>query len=77
MTNTEQTRQRDPRTERIQSATGALEEFGSLEVNGHLFTLDGWELRVYNVASRQLVAFSCTKADYPQSVAEFLGDFGG
>jgi hypothetical protein len=65
------------RQERISANIDALERFGSLEQNGHLFTLEQFQLRVYNVKSGNLVAFSSTKADYRQSAEEFFGDYGG
>lgn len=64
------------RSQKIDETVRTIENFGSLEVNGHLFGVDGNVIRVYEVATQQLVAYSSMLGDYEQSIAEFVSDYG-
>jgi hypothetical protein len=52
-----------------------LEDRGIIENATHAIGLDGWTIRVYNKTTGLLEAFSSMKADYDQSVIEFIGDY--
>lgn len=65
------------RYDRIDAMCRTIIEFGSLEVNGHLFGIDGPIIRVYDVSTQQLVAYSSMKGDFEASLGEFVSDYGG
>ena len=67
-----------PRQHRITRDIEALLEFGTLEQNGYVFAVDTDVhcISVHNAKTGQLVAFSSTKADFKQSLEEFIGDYG-
>lgn len=67
--------QREDRETLIARVVALTLEEGRFATQQYEMSLQGYEIRVTDLWSKKLVAFSSTKADFEQSLVEFADDY--